>query len=41
MYKEVDWVEDDNGKIVVSIIHYYDLNKMSTKEKKVKNLFVN
>ena len=36
MYKEVDWVEDDNGKIV-AIIHYYDLNKMSTKEKKVKS----
>ena len=36
MYKEVDWVEDDTGKIV-AIIHYYDLNKMSTKEKKVKS----
>ena len=33
MYKEVDWVEDDNGKIV-AIIHYYDLNKMSPKRKR-------
>ena len=27
-YKEVDWVEDDNGKIV-AIIHYYDLQQFS------------
>ena len=35
-YKEVDWVEDDNGKIK-AIILYYDLNKMSTTEKKVNS----
>ena len=33
-YKEVDWVEDDEGKIK-AIILFYDLNKMSTQNKNV------
>lgn len=36
VYKEVDWVEDDNGGIK-AIILYYDLNRMSTTEKKVNS----
>ena len=38
-YKEVDWVEDDEGKIK-AIILFYDLNKMSTQNKNV-NSFCN
>lgn len=38
-YMEIDWVEDEDGSIK-AIILYYDLNKMSTSEKKV-NSFCN
>ena len=33
-YKELDWVEDDNG-VIRAIILYYDISKMSAKKKTI------